>query len=153
MKNLPPEAITQVAAYFQTLAEPTRLRILNLLREGERNVGELAQLCGYTAANVSRHLSVKAGVPACTTASLIHRSMHCVILSVTASLASTSARPNNSMRCLVKARLLSGRCLCNYGFVRPGTTQLAKGNCARQDNEKLWQLEGPWTTGANLSFL
>ena len=58
MKNLPPEAITQVAAYFQTLAEPTRLRILNLLREGERNVGELAQLCGYTAANVSRHLSL-----------------------------------------------------------------------------------------------
>lgn len=58
MKNLPPEAITKVAAYFQTLAEPTRLRILNLLREGERNVGELAQLCGYTAANVSRHLSL-----------------------------------------------------------------------------------------------
>lgn len=58
MKNLPPEAIAQVAAYFQTLAEPTRLRILNLLREGERNVGELAQLCGYTAANVSRHLSL-----------------------------------------------------------------------------------------------
>ena len=58
MKNLPPEAITQVAAYFQTLAEPTRLRILNLLREGERNVCELAQLCGYTAANVSRHLSL-----------------------------------------------------------------------------------------------
>ena len=58
MKNLPPEAITQVAAYFQTLAEPTRLRILNLLREGEHNVGELAQLCGYTAANVSRHLSL-----------------------------------------------------------------------------------------------
>ena len=58
MKNLPPEAITQVAAYFQTLAEPTRLRILTLPREGERNVGELAQLCGYTAANVSRHLSL-----------------------------------------------------------------------------------------------
>jgi DNA-binding transcriptional ArsR family regulator len=28
------------------------------LREGERNVGELAQLCGYTAANISRHLSL-----------------------------------------------------------------------------------------------
>lgn len=58
MKNLPPEAIAQVAAYFQTLAEPTRLRILNLLRAGEHNVGELAQLCGYTAANISRHLSL-----------------------------------------------------------------------------------------------
>ncbi len=58
MKRMPPEAIQQVAAYFQVLAEPTRLRILNLLREHEYNVGELAQACGYTAANVSRHLSL-----------------------------------------------------------------------------------------------
>lgn len=58
MKNLPPEALQQVASYFQTLAEPTRLRILNFLRQGEHNVGELAQLCGYTAANISRHLSL-----------------------------------------------------------------------------------------------
>lgn len=58
MKDLPPEALEQVAAYFQALSEPTRLRILNLLRDGERNVGDLAQQCGYTAANVSKHLSV-----------------------------------------------------------------------------------------------
>ena len=58
MKNLPPEALQQVAAYFQTLAEPTRLRILNILRDGERNVGELAQLCGCSAANISRHLAL-----------------------------------------------------------------------------------------------
>lgn len=58
MNGLPPEALTQVAAYFQTLSEPTRLQILNLLREKERNVGELAELCGYTSANISRHLSL-----------------------------------------------------------------------------------------------
>ncbi|MFN3376594.1 MAG: ArsR/SmtB family transcription factor [Burkholderiaceae bacterium] len=58
MKDLPPEALEQIASYFQVLAEPTRLRILNLLRNGERNVGELAQACGFTAANVSRHLSL-----------------------------------------------------------------------------------------------
>lgn len=58
MKELPPDALEQVAAYFQVLAEPTRLRILNLLRQGEHNVGELAQACGYTAANISRHLSL-----------------------------------------------------------------------------------------------
>lgn len=58
MKDMPPEALEQVASYFQVLAEPTRLRILNLLRSGERNVGELAQECGYTAANISRHLSL-----------------------------------------------------------------------------------------------
>jgi DNA-binding transcriptional ArsR family regulator len=58
MEGLPPEALEQVAAYFQTLSEPTRLQILNFLREGECNVGELAQLCGYTSANVSRHLAM-----------------------------------------------------------------------------------------------
>ncbi len=58
MEGMPPEALEQVAAYFQTLSEPTRLQILNLLRHGERNVGELAQLCGYTSANVSRHLAM-----------------------------------------------------------------------------------------------
>jgi DNA-binding transcriptional ArsR family regulator len=58
MENLPPEALTEIAAYFQALSEPTRLQILNLLRQEERNVGELAQLCGFTAANISRHLSM-----------------------------------------------------------------------------------------------
>ena len=57
-KDLPPQALEQVAAYFQVLAEPTRLHILNLLRQREYNVGELAQACGYTAANISRHLSL-----------------------------------------------------------------------------------------------
>jgi DNA-binding transcriptional ArsR family regulator len=58
MKGLPPEALEQVAAYFQALSEPTRLHMLNLLRDGERNVGELAQLTGYTSANISRHLAL-----------------------------------------------------------------------------------------------
>ncbi|HEY1392532.1 MAG TPA: metalloregulator ArsR/SmtB family transcription factor [Methylibium sp.] len=58
MQGLPLEALEQVAAYFQALSEPTRLQILNLLRGGEHNVGELAQLTGYTSANVSRHLAL-----------------------------------------------------------------------------------------------
>lgn len=58
MDGLPAEAIEQVATYFQALSEPTRLQILNLLRQGERNVGELAHACGCTSANVSRHLAV-----------------------------------------------------------------------------------------------
>ena len=44
--------------YFQALSEPTRLHILSILRNGERNVGELAQLCNYTSANISRHLAI-----------------------------------------------------------------------------------------------
>lgn len=58
MKDLPEEALTQVAAYFQVLSEPTRLQILNLLRQREHSVGELAELCGFSSANVSRHLAL-----------------------------------------------------------------------------------------------
>ena len=60
MEHLPPEALRQVAAYFQALAEPSRLQILNLLRMQERNVGEIARLTGYTTPNVSRHLALLA---------------------------------------------------------------------------------------------
>lgn len=58
MENLPIEALGQVAEYFQALSEPTRLHILSLLRSGEHNVGELAQSCDYTSANISRHLAI-----------------------------------------------------------------------------------------------
>lgn len=58
MEGLPDEALVQVAAYFQALSEPTRLQVLNLLRQQERSVGELAQLCGYSSANISRHLAL-----------------------------------------------------------------------------------------------
>jgi len=58
MQDLPKEALEKVASYFQALSEPTRLSLLNLLRSGERNVSELAQLCGFTTANISRHLTM-----------------------------------------------------------------------------------------------
>ena len=58
MKNLSAEALQHVAAYFQALSEPTRLQIMNLLREGELNVGEIAEACGCSSANVSRHLTL-----------------------------------------------------------------------------------------------
>jgi len=60
MEGLPKEALDQVASYFQALSEPTRLMLLNLLRDGERSVGELAQATGFTIANVSRHLTLLA---------------------------------------------------------------------------------------------
>ena len=58
MDGLSNEALQKVATYFQALSEPTRLKILNLLRSGERNVGEIALATAYTAANVSRHLTL-----------------------------------------------------------------------------------------------
>ena len=44
MEGLPDEALAQVAAYFQALSEPTRLQILNLLRQGERSTNIAAEL-------------------------------------------------------------------------------------------------------------
>lgn len=58
MEHLPEAVLSDVAAFFQALSEPTRLRVLNQLREGERKVGELAELACTTTANVSRHLSL-----------------------------------------------------------------------------------------------
>ena len=60
MENLTPEALTQVAAYFQALSEPARLRLLNLLRTQRHSVGELADATGYSPANVSRRLALLA---------------------------------------------------------------------------------------------
>lgn len=55
---LPDAVLEQVADYCRVLGEPTRLEILQWLGAGERNVGELAQLCGCSIANVSRHLAL-----------------------------------------------------------------------------------------------
>src|SRR5215217_1270168 len=46
------------AATFATLAEPTRLRILDLLRERPRPVGELVDALGLSQPGVSKHLRV-----------------------------------------------------------------------------------------------
>lgn len=58
MGKISPKALEQIAAYFKVLSDPTRLQILNLLREGEFNVSELAERCNFTSANISRHLSI-----------------------------------------------------------------------------------------------
>ena len=56
MKGLDKSALEQVAGYFQLLAEPTRLCLMNALRDKEMTVGELAELAESTPANVSKHL-------------------------------------------------------------------------------------------------
>jgi ubiquinone/menaquinone biosynthesis C-methylase UbiE len=47
-----------LADRFQALADPTRLRILALLRLMELSVGELAQVLGQSQPRVSRHLKI-----------------------------------------------------------------------------------------------
>jgi DNA-binding transcriptional ArsR family regulator len=49
--------VTQLAA-LQVLAEPRRLQILDLLRDGERPVGELVDGVGLSQPAVSKHLRV-----------------------------------------------------------------------------------------------
>src|ERR687886_481103 len=46
-----------VAKYFRALGDPTRVRILALLRERERSVGELVAALGAAQPRVSNHLA------------------------------------------------------------------------------------------------
>jgi len=60
-------AIELIAARFRALSEPTRLKLLMALEQGEKNVTELVKATGATQTNVSRQLSVL------TTAGLLER--------------------------------------------------------------------------------
>lgn len=50
--------ICSMMTTFEALADPTRRRILDLLREQPRLVGELGELLKITQPNVSKHLRV-----------------------------------------------------------------------------------------------
>ena len=55
---LNPEAAELVARRFRALADPTRLRILDHLRNHEEaSVGEIPEALGTSQQNVSKHLS------------------------------------------------------------------------------------------------
>lgn len=60
------QVFEQVAHYFGLLADPTRLRILSCLCNGERPVREVVEVIGLTQANISRHLNIlfRAGIVA-----------------------------------------------------------------------------------------
>lgn len=51
------EALDLVAARFRTLGDPKRLRLLNLLMQGESSVQDLADAAGLEQPGVSRHLA------------------------------------------------------------------------------------------------
>ncbi len=57
-KDLSPLALELIASRFRALSEPMRLRLLNLLMQAERTVGQLVEASGSGQANVSKHLSV-----------------------------------------------------------------------------------------------
>lgn len=56
--ELSPEAAELIARRFRALADPTRLRIVNLLRsQEEAAVGEIAATLGGSQQNISKHLA------------------------------------------------------------------------------------------------
>ena len=57
-KLLSPVALELIANRFRALSEPMRLRLLNLLMQGEHTVGQLVEASGSGQANVSKHLAV-----------------------------------------------------------------------------------------------
>ena len=57
-RSMTPEALQLVAARFRVLAEPVRLRILQVLEGGETSVGAIAEAVESTQPNVSKHLKI-----------------------------------------------------------------------------------------------
>ena len=48
----------RAAEWFGVLSTPQRLRIINALCHGEKNVGQLIELLGVSQPNMSQHLSI-----------------------------------------------------------------------------------------------
>ena len=65
-RPLPDDLIELIAERFRALGEPTRIKLLDQLREGEATVHELSARIGSTQQNVSKHLGVlqRAGIVA-----------------------------------------------------------------------------------------
>lgn len=56
--SLPEPLIELIAERFRVMGEPTRIKLLDRLREGPATVRELTEATGSTQPNVSKHLGV-----------------------------------------------------------------------------------------------
>ena len=59
---LPDDLVELIARRFRVLGEPTRIKLLDRLREGEASVNELTEALASSQQNVSKHLAVLAEV-------------------------------------------------------------------------------------------
>ena len=61
------ELLSRIAEVLKAMADPTRLKILHGLAQGERCVSDILSVVGGSQANVSKHLSVlkRAGLVDC----------------------------------------------------------------------------------------
>jgi len=55
--HLTPTTAGVTAKFFRGIGDPTRIKILQLLLEGDKNVGELVELLGSPQGRVSSHLA------------------------------------------------------------------------------------------------
>ncbi len=63
---IPAELAELIAARLRVIGDPTRIRILDLLRDGELTVSEITERVGTSQQNASKHLGVllQAGIVA-----------------------------------------------------------------------------------------
>lgn len=57
---LPDPLVELIARRFRVIGDPTRIKLLDLLREHSATVGELVQAAGGSQQNVSKHLGILA---------------------------------------------------------------------------------------------
>lgn len=57
-RELSPQAMEMIASRFRVLSESIRLRIINLLRDGELSVSDLTRVLNTSQPNVSKHLKI-----------------------------------------------------------------------------------------------
>ncbi len=60
-KLLPLEALAKAAACLKVMAHPVRLRLVELLQQGDFSVRELANICGLKEHQVCGHLRLMQG--------------------------------------------------------------------------------------------
>jgi len=58
MHPLPDDLVDKIAERFRVLSDPTRIKLLDRLREGEASVLDLTEAIGTTQQNVSKHLAM-----------------------------------------------------------------------------------------------
>lgn len=66
------ELLNRIAEVLKAMADPTRLKILHSIHNGEQCVSDILEVVGGSQANVSKHLSVlkRAGLVDCRRAGL-----------------------------------------------------------------------------------
>ena len=56
--SLPLNECQQIAEFLQGFSNPVRIRIMCALRDGEKNVGEIAEWVGAKQSNISQQLQI-----------------------------------------------------------------------------------------------